>query len=60
MEQKVQTYVKSLCLQNQKCKDFITQNNPDKAESFLKSLQNEGAQEEQSENEEGELTEESE
>ena len=25
METKVQTYVKSLCMQNQKCKDFISE-----------------------------------
>ena len=41
MEQKVQTYVKSLCLQNEQCKTFISQEveDKDKVQAFLAKIQ---------------------
>ena len=47
IEKKVQTYVKSLCDQNQKCKQFIETNVPDKnkSEKFILGLQHGGQQE---------------
>ena len=37
----MQTYVKSLCIQNQKCKEFIQKEflDADKAQVFLRTLQ---------------------
>ena len=51
----MQTYVKSLCDQNQKCKEFIKNNvEENKAEKFIFGLQHNEPQEDSSEAEEDE------
>ena len=56
VEKKVQTYVKSLCDQNEKCKDFLKNNLPDqsKVDKFLLSLQLPSGKQESEESEEEE------